>query len=347
MSDEWQLMSNGWRMMRDALTTHHSSLITMSGAAALAVGTSALTLAGGRPLPDLLRRLRAGKTVSVYQPAAHQAKSGTPSMAGLLFNSVTLLVGVVLVAPAHHEVWLLLALLLAAAVLGLVDDLSSSVRFQRGGIRARVKLGWLLGVAGVLVALAQVTLHLHAIRVPFAGSLDLGLLYWPFGVLVVVASCNAVNLTDGLDGLAGGTVAIAAFAYAVIAFVRGQDGVALLLLALTGALLGFLWHNVHPARFFMGDTGSLALGAVLAGAALLTGDVLVLLVIGAVFVAETLSVMIQLTYYRRTGGRRLLRASPLHNHLEVSGWPETRIVQRFWIAGAITAIAGVGLALTS
>lgn len=317
-------------------------------AAALGTCATVLSLGLGRPLPALLRRIGAGKVVNPYQPPAHQLKAGTPSMAGLLFNGVALVLGAVLIAPFYHEVWLLLALLLAAGALGLVDDLSSSVRFRKGGIRARVKLGWLLIVAGIIVALGQITLHLHSIRIPFAGVVDLGPFYWPVGVLVVVASANAVNLTDGLDGLAGGTSALAVGAYAAIALARGQhDGVALFMTTLTGALLGYLWHNVHPARFIMGDTGALALGAVLAGAALLTGDVLALLVIGGVFVAETLTVIAQLTYYRLTHGRRIFRASPLHNHLEMCEWPETRIVQRFWLAGALAAIAGVGLALSS
>lgn len=316
------------------------------GAAELGVGTTVLSLLLGRPLPALLGKLGAGKSVNPYQPPAHQLKTGTPSMAGLLFNVVGVGVGVA-IALFHPDVWLLVALLLAAGALGLVDDLSSSLRFQRGGIRARVKLGWLLVVAGVIVAVAQFTLHLHSVRVPFAGTVDLGPFYWPLAVFVVVASANAVNLTDGLDGLAGGAAAIAVCAYGAIALARGQGGVTLFMIALTGALLGFLWHNVHPARFFMGDTGALALGAVLAGAALLTGDVLALPIVGAVFVAETLSVIVQLTYYRLTGGRRILKASPLHNHLEMCEWPETRIVQRFWLAGALAAIAGVGLALTT
>lgn len=320
---------------------------TVPDGAALALGASLVALAAGHPLPAVLHRLGAGKTVSQYQPPSHQAKSGTPSMAGLLFTSVTLVIGIVAVAPFYHEVWLLLALLAAAAALGLIDDLSSSMRYRRGGIRARVKLGWLMLVAGVLVAAGQILLHLHTIRVPFVGLLDLGPLYWPVGVLVVVASSNAVNLADGLDGLAGGTSTIAVLAYALIALVRGQNGVALIMLVLAGALLGFLWHNVHPARFFMGDTGALALGAVLAGAALLTGDVIALIVVGGVFVVETLSVIVQLSYYRRTGGRRIFRATPIHSHFELLGWPETRIVQRFWLAGIIAAIAGIGLALTS
>jgi phospho-N-acetylmuramoyl-pentapeptide-transferase len=316
-------------------------------AAALALIATALALAAGRPLPSLLRRLGAGKNVSPFQPSAHREKSGTPSMAGLLFNGVTLVLTAVAVLPFHPEVWLLLALLVAAGTLGLIDDLFSSTRYQRGGVRARVKLGWLVLVAGILVAAAQWNLHLHSIRVPFAGTLDLGPLYWPVGVFLVVASTNAVNLTDGLDGLAGGTVAVAVVAYAALALARAQYGAALCLATLAGALVGFLWYNVHPARFFMGDTGSLALGAVLAGAALMTGDVLVLPLIGGVFVAVTFSVLVQITYYRLTGGKRLLRASPLHHHFELVGWPETLIVQRFWLAGALGAIAGVGLALTS
>jgi len=321
----------------------------VSQGSALALAACAVSLAVGRPLPDLLRRLGAGKVVREEGPASHQAKTGTPSMAGLLFSGVTLLIGATLIAPGHPEVWLLLALLVAAAVLGLVDDLFSSARFKRDGRRrglsARVKLGWLLLLAAIPMALAQVFLHLHSVRVPFDGTLDLGPFYWPLGVLVIVATSNAVNLTDGLDGLAGGTGGIAVLAYAVLALAHGQPGVALCLLALDGALLGFLWYNVKPARFFMGDTGSLALGAVLGGAAMLTGDVIVLPVIGAVFAAVTVSVILQVAYFRRTGGKRLFRMAPLHHHFELGGWPETQVVQRFWLAGAIAALAGVGLAL--
>ncbi len=312
---------------------------------ALAAGACAATLVLGRPLPGLLRKLGAGKQVRAEGPASHQVKTGTPSMAGLLFVGVTLVFGAILVAPLYPAVWLLLGLLLAAGALGFVDDLLSSARFKRGGVRAWVKLGWLLLVSGVAVALAQLVLGVHTVRVPFAGALDLGPLYWPVGVVVLVATANAVNLTDGLDGLAGGTVGVATLAYAGLALVHGQPGVALLLLVLDGALLGFLWYNVHPARFFMGDTGSLALGAVLGGSALLTGDVVVLPVVGAVFVAVALSVILQVAYFRRTGGKRLFRMAPLHHHFELGGWPETQVVQRFWIAGALAALVGVGLAL--
>ncbi len=314
--------------------------------AGLAVGAGAATLLLGRPLPDLLRRLGAGKIVREDEPSLHQVKTGTPSMAGLLFTGVALALGVLLVAPFYPSVLLLLLLLVATAALGLVDDLSSSMRFRRGGMRARVKFGWLVAIAAVAVAAAQLLLHRHTVQVPFAGVVDLGPLYWPLGVVAVVGAANGVNLTDGLDGLAGGTSAIAVAAYAVIALARGQNGVALFLLALAGALLGFLWHNVHPARFFMGDTGALALGAVLAGAALLTGDLLVLPIIGVVFVAETLSVILQVAYFKRTGGKRIFRSSPLHLHFELGGWSETLVVQRFWLAGALAALAGVGLALT-
>ncbi|HZS87489.1 MAG TPA: phospho-N-acetylmuramoyl-pentapeptide-transferase [Chloroflexota bacterium] len=321
-----------------------SPAVPMALALALCADIAALVL--GWPLPGWLRRLRAGKSVSQYQPAAHQAKTGTPSMAGLLFIGVTVVAGA-LIVPAHPEVWLLLALMVAAGLLGLIDDLSSSLRFMRGGMRARTKFAGLVLIAAILVAAGQVTLHLHSVRVPFVGLVDLGPFYWPVGVLVVVSAANAVNLTDGLDGLAGGTSALALGAYVVLALVRGQDGIALLLSVLVGALLGFLWHNVHPARFFMGDTGALALGALLAGASLLTGDLVVLPVIGAVFVVETLSVIFQIAYFKRTGGKRIFRASPLHNHFEVVGWPETLIVQRFWVAGLAAALAGIGLALTT
>jgi len=319
---------------------------TVAYGGVLLLGACAAALALGRPLPALLRRLGAGKTVRSDGPASHQVKSGTPSMAGLLFGGVTLVLGAVFVAPRYPSVWVLLGLVAATGALGFVDDLYSSARFKRGGLRARVKLVWLLGIAGVAVALAQVFFGAHTVRLPFAGLVDLGPFFLPLGVLVIVATANAVNLTDGLDGLAGGTAAIAFLAYAGIALMHGADGVALCLLTTVGALLGFLSYNVHPARFFMGDTGSLALGALLGGAALLSGDVLVLPVVGAVFVAVALSVILQVAYFKRSGGKRLFRMAPLHHHFELIGWPETQIVGRFWIAGAIAAAAGVALALT-
>lgn len=319
------------------------SMVVYAGA--LTLGSCAAALALGRPLPDLLRRLGAGKTVRSDGPASHQVKSGTPSMAGLLFGVVTLVLGAIFIAPRYPSVWVLLGLIAAAGALGFVDDLYSSAHFKRGGLRARVKLVWLLVIAGVAVAVAQIFFNAHVVRAPFVGLVDLGPFFWPLGVLVIVATANAVNLTDGLDGLSGGTTTIAFLAYVAIALMHGDDGVAFCLLTMVGALLGFLWYNVHPARFFMGDTGSLALGSLLGGASLLTGDVLVLPVIGAVFVAVALSVILQVAYFKRTGGKRLFRIAPLHHHFEAIGWPETQIVQRFWIAGAIAAAAGIVLAL--
>jgi phospho-N-acetylmuramoyl-pentapeptide-transferase len=312
---------------------------------ALTVVACVLTLVAGYPLPTLLRRLGAGKIIREEEPESNRAKAGIPSMAGLLFTGATLVIGAGFIAPRYPAVWVLLLLLLGTATLGFIDDLSSTVRFRRGGLRARTKFAWLLLLSLAVAVLAQVTLHVHTLRVPFAGTINLGPFYLLLAVLAMVGMANAVNLTDGLDGLAGGTSLSAVLAYAVIALVRGEAGVGFLLLTMAGALLGFLWYNVHPAAFIMGDTGSLALGALLAGAAMLTGDLLVLVVVGAVFVAETLSVMIQVAYFKHTGGRRFFRLSPLHYHFKLGGWSETRVVQRFWLLGAVAAVAGVGLAL--
>jgi phospho-N-acetylmuramoyl-pentapeptide-transferase len=178
-----------------------------------------------------------------------------------------------------------------------------------------------------------------------AEKIDIGWLYIPVAMFIIVGTSNAVNLTDGLDGLAGSIAAVAFSAYGVIAFLQGQIWLVAFVFTVVGSVLAFLWFNAHPAELFMGDTGSLAIGATLAVVALMTGQWLLLPVVGFVFMAEALSVILQVAYFKWTGGERLFKMSPLHHHFELLGWSETHVTQRFWLIGILSAMLGIALAL--
>jgi phospho-N-acetylmuramoyl-pentapeptide-transferase len=237
-----------------------------------------------------------------------------------------------------------LAALAGVGALGAFDDYLNARTGE--GIRARQKLIWLTVVAFVAAWQIQQTYAIDEIAVPFVGAVAIEpWLYVLFAAFAIVAASNGVNLTDGLDGLSGGTVAIAFVAYMLIALlnVPNQANLALLCALIIGALLGFLWFNVHPAQIFIGDSGALSLGATLAVTALITGQILVLPLIGIIFVVETLSVIIQIGYFRLTGGKRVFRMAPLHHHFELGGWDEEKITIRFWIIGILAALLGVTL----
>ncbi|MEW6106058.1 MAG: phospho-N-acetylmuramoyl-pentapeptide-transferase, partial [Bacillota bacterium] len=211
------------------------------------------------------------------------------------------------------------------------------------GLRARYKLVAQIILAGLLGLFVAARPEFGTtVSIPFLSQrVDLGLGYVVFAILVVIGASNAVNLTDGLDGLAAGTVAIAALTYGIIAMQKGAGDIAVFAFALAGACVGFAWFNCHPAQVIMGDTGSLALGAALGCLAILTKTEILLVVIGGVFVVEALSVIIQVTYFRLTGGRRIFRMSPLHHHFELSGWQEPKVVTRFWILGLVFSVLGM------
>jgi phospho-N-acetylmuramoyl-pentapeptide-transferase len=238
-----------------------------------------------------------------------------------------------------------LSVLIGSAILGGVDDLWNIVGGTRTGLAARFKMAWLLLFAFATALVLYFPLHLRSIYVPGIGKYDIGLIYIPIVVVVVAGSANAVNFTDGLDSLAGGTAAVAFVAYGIIAFLQGQIQVVTFCFTMAGALLGFLWYNAHPAQVFMGDTGSLAIGAALATAAFMTGQWLLLPVVGFVFMAETISVMLQVAYFKLTGGKRIFKMTPLHHHFELIGWSETQITLRFWLFGMMAGLLGVALAL--
>ncbi len=304
---------------------------------------AALMLALGRWGIPLLRRLNVQQRIRDEAPSQHQGKAGTPTMGGLLLVP-SAAVAALLVAPQLGWALLLaLAVMLGYGTVGALDD-ALAIRYRRNlGLRARERLALqgALAAAMAVVLLRRSDLAL-GLAVPGIGSIP-PWVYGVFVVLYVVAFTNAVNLADGLDGLAAGTVALAAAAYAAIAATVGQPEVAVLAAAVAGACAGFLWFNAHPAAVFMGDVGSNALGAVLAAMAIVTKTEWLLLVVGVVFVAEAVSVLVQVAYFKATGGRRLFRMSPLHHHFELAGWSETQTVTRFWLVGAAAALVGVAL----
>ena len=291
-----------------------------------------------------LRDLRFGKQIRSEEPDAHQAKRGTPTMGGWLMVITPAVLSLVFIPDLTTVAPLLLASLLFAIV-GAIDDYANMKSREGLGLRVRYKFIWHTGLAAIVALAIMRVAGQQGVIVPGLGAIDLGWWYLPFAVLVIFATVAAVNETDGLDGLAGGVSAIAFAAYGIIALHQGWNGLGMFCLATVGALLAFLWFNVNPARVFMGDTGALALGAALATVALLSGWVLVLPLIGSILVAETLSVMLQIAYFKRTGGRRIFRMSPLHYHFELGGWPEQQIVFRFWLVAAVGAAIGVAIAL--
>lgn len=316
--------------------------------AAFAVSLVVTLLLGPLAIP-FLRKLKFGQNIRSDGPSRHLQKAGTPTMGGVMFLAGTA-VGGFLLARGHLDGIVVLLLTLGHGFIGFLDDYIKVVLKRSLGLRAREKLlgQVLLGAGLAFWAVFEAGRGTHLV-LPFSGffapgglSLELG--WWPFlafTIFMIVGFSNAVNLTDGLDGLAAGVSALVAPALAVLALSAGQTGVAVSMAALTGGCLGFLFYNRHPAKVFMGDTGSLALGGGLAAAAVLTRSELFLVIIGGIYVLEALSVIIQVISFQTTG-RRVFRMSPLHHHFELGGWGEKRVVYTFW--AATLAFAAVGLA---
>ncbi len=336
LSDLFDL--NGSIMPVDPLDNLALSL-ALSGLAFL------LVLIAGRPFIDLLRRKNIGKKIRIDGPEGHMEKMGTPTMGGILFNAAVAILTLIFNVYGRESALLLLGVLICCSVLGAVDDRLNLVGGTSAGMAGRFKMIWLTVFAGVTAIILYFPLGLRSAFIPGYGKVDIGLIYIPIAIVMIVGFSNAVNLTDGLDTLAGGTAAVAFVAYGIIAFLQGQIQVVTFCFTMVGALFGFLWYNSHPADVFMGDTGSLALGASLATAAFMTGQWLLLPIVGAVFVAEAVSVMLQVGYFKLTGGKRIFRITPLHHHFEVVGWSEPRITLRFWLGGMMAGLLGVALAL--
>ncbi len=315
----------------------------MTAAALMLVACCALSLVLGAPLIRVLQARRLEQQAYEDAPRSHQVKSGTPTMGGLLFIAAGLLLFVFLHDPLARK---LLLFTLGCALLGLLDDYLAIVRGKNMGLRARTKFlaTALLGIVFLRALSEGFELYPRDVVVGLP-SASVVVAHWAWLLLslaVIVATTHAVNLTDGLDGLVASAILPPFFVLAVIAVQYHLTPVAVVLAGMTGACIGFLLYNRHPARLFMGDTGSLALGGLLAGSAILTGEHLLLLLIGGVFAAETLSVILQVASFKTTK-RRIFRMSPLHHHFELVGWPETMVTRRFWLSSAFLSALGLAI----
>lgn len=308
--------------------------------------SAGIALAAGPPVIWTLRNYGVGKKLRADGPQWHAAKEGTLTMGGLIFFIAILLVTAAFNLWGKRSIFLPLGIAAGCGVLGAVDDLLNLTGGTRTGLTARFKTFWLLAMAAGAAFVLHYSLDLTSVYVPWAGKYDIGAWYLPIAIFFVVGFANAVNITDGLDALAGGTAAFAFAGYGVIAALQGQDYLSAFCFTVMGGVLGFLWYNAHPARVMMGDTGSLALGATLAVVAFMTGHWLLLPLVGIVFAVDTASVMLQVAYFKLTRGKRLFRMAPLHHHFELSGWAETQVTTRFWLVGAAGALLGIALALS-
>lgn len=299
-----------------------------------------------------------GQQIRADGPQSHLVKAGTPTMGGVIILFAVVLTCLIMAKPTV-ELMLAVGAMLATGALGLFDDVTKVVQKRSLGLTPSGKM---IGLTAIVVVFFLIAVNYcdvePAIRFPGGFSIDLGILtttiafsgmtiqvpwlYLVFVFLLLAGMSNAVNLTDGLDGLAGGTVMIAMVVMAAICFLRGDPNLAIFCASCAGGCIGFLWFNAYPAQIFMGDTGSLALGGALAAVAVLTNTEVVSLVVGGLFIAETLSVMIQVVSFKATG-RRVFLMAPIHHHFEKKGWAETKVVIRFWIVSA--ACGALGLAL--
>jgi phospho-N-acetylmuramoyl-pentapeptide-transferase len=315
----------------------------------------------GRPMIAWLRRLKVGQHVRNDGPQTHLSKQGTPTMGGILI--IVALVGSALLWSdlTNKYVWLVLFATLAFGGIGFWDDYLKVVKKRSKGLNVKQKFGLQIAaslVIGFFLYYNPGDPNSTQLSVPFMKRflLDLGWFYIPFVVVVIVGSSNAVNLTDGLDGLAIGLVGIAATANAVLVYISGNriiaeylkilyipgsGELAIFCSALLGASLGFLWYNAHPAEVFMGDVGSLSLGGALGTLAVVTKHELILVIVGGIFVAETVSVALQVASFKLTG-KRIFKMAPIHHHFEQIGWPESKVITRFWIVGIILALVSLG-----
>ncbi|MDH5508481.1 MAG: phospho-N-acetylmuramoyl-pentapeptide-transferase [Anaerolineae bacterium] len=323
-------------------------------ALALAGISFMLTVIWGGPLVRFLRMLKIGDSIRLEAPERHVTKVGTPTMGGVMFIApVVMITGLLNAVPliglsgVGRSILVPLGTMVVFAVLGSLDDWEKLRNRERGeGMSGRVKFAIQIALAVVVAYGLKNVLQVPQMFLPgVPAEVELGFWYIPAAVFVIVATANAVNFTDGLDGLAGLISATAYAAFGGIALLQGQVYLAQFCFTLVGAVFGFLWFNVHPAVLIMGDTGSMALGSTLGVVALMTGHWILLPVIAIIPVSEVVSVILQVAYFKLTGGRRIFKMSPVHLHFELSGWSESQIVQRFWLVGLLFAMIGVSLAV--
>lgn len=313
-----------------------------------------LAVIWGGPLLRILRHFRIGKVIRMDGPESHFSKMGTPTMGGLMIILPVLLLTVLMNAVSllgfnvlGNSILLPLLVLVAYGLLGAVDDWEGLRGARRGlGMRMRTKLILQFVFAIAIAFVLRDRMQVPQMYWPAADeAIDLGFWYIPIATVIIVGMSNALNFTDGLDGLAGLISATCFAAYGIIALGQQQVFIARFCFTLVGALFGFLWFNVHPAQLFMGDVGSLPLGAVMAVVALMTGQWLLLPLIAIIPVSELLSDVLQIGYFRLTKGKRLFKMAPLHHHFELLGWSQTQVVQRFWLIGLLGAMLGIGFSV--
>ncbi len=320
-----------------------------------------ITMILGSIVIELLKRWKLSQIPKGYEPKKHLAKQGTPTMGGLLIMMSSVLATLMWADIFNYYVWIALFVYVGYGAIGFADDYVKTIKRNPEGIRGRTKLFYQVLIALVAISLLMYldgSLIATTITVPFFKSIyfDLSWFYILFGVLVVVGTSNSVNLTDGLDGLATMPAVTAFGTYALFAyiagnivmteylhqpFIRGAGELTVFCGAMAGAGLGFLWFNSYPASIFMGDVGSLSMGGALGIVACIVKQEILLLIVGGIFVVETLSVMLQVVYFKATGGKRLFRMAPLHHHFELKGWSEPKIINRFWIITFILAIVAL------
>jgi phospho-N-acetylmuramoyl-pentapeptide-transferase len=324
-------------------------------ALALAGFSFMLTIIWGEPLLRILRYLRIGESIRVDGPQRHISKMGTPTLGGVLFILPVLLITLLFNAASllgftllGRSIFLPMGTLIVFGLLGSLDDWKKlrGKRSDERGMRARTKL-LIQVILGVIIAIGlKYVLQVPELYLPWMKlEYSLGIWYVPIATILIVGFSNAVNFTDGLDGLAGLIAATCFAAYGMLAVLKGQLFLARFCFTLVGALFGFLWFNVHPAQLIMGDIGSLPLGATLAVVALMTGQWILLPVIAVIPLSEMVSVILQVGYFKYTHGKRLFKMAPLHHHFELLGWSETQVVQRFWLIGLLAAILGAAIAV--
>ncbi|MGD9677909.1 MAG: phospho-N-acetylmuramoyl-pentapeptide-transferase [Vulcanibacillus sp.] len=294
----------------------------------------------GPILIPVLRKLKLGQSIREDGPQLHHKKAGTPTM-GAIIILVALIITVLKFSPFTFNIYLLLLVTLGFGFLGFLDDFIKIIKKRNLGLTAKQKIFGQIFISLILCYFLYQSGFDTIIYFPgTTWGVDLGWLYFPFIIILLVGFPNALNLTDGLDGLLAGSGAISFGAYSIIALSTTQFDIAIFSAAMIGSLLGFLVYNAHPAKVFMGDTGSLGIGAALATMAILTKTELLLLIIGGVYVIETLSVIIQVISFQ-TRGKRIFRMSPIHHHFELSGWSEWKVVTVFWVFGFLFAALGI------
>ncbi|HHJ07546.1 MAG TPA: phospho-N-acetylmuramoyl-pentapeptide-transferase [Anaerolineae bacterium] len=314
-----------------------------------------LSVIWGVPLISALKKYKIGQQIRVEGPSTHQVKAGTPTMGGLLMVVPILLITGVLnignwlgLTLIGRSILVPMGIMASFAVVGVIDDLAT-VKSSMRGLSARTKFGLQFVLAAVATLIMSLGDFQYANAVALPGQEDLiklsPVIYAPVAIFIILGTSNAVNLADGLDGLAGSLAMISFVAYGVIAFLQGQIWLVAFTLTVVGAIMAFLWYNAYPAELFMGEVGSGTLGATLAVVALMSGQWLLLPIVGIMFVAEAASVILQVGYFKWSKGKRLFKMSPLHNHFELSGWSETQITQRFWLLSILAAMIGIALAL--